>query len=48
MIAANENERNDVDDSEVVVVGTIPCPTNPSSETNDKKEKTSNKQPIVY
>jgi hypothetical protein len=43
-----ENEMSDVEDNEVVVIGTIPCPTNPSGEINDKKGKTSGKQPIVY
>jgi hypothetical protein len=32
----------------VVVVRTIPCPTNLSSETSNKIGKTSDKQPIVY
>jgi hypothetical protein len=67
--AANDNERDNVEDDdvvvdnersdvggdelvvvvdEVVVVGTIPCPTNPNCEISDKKEKTSEKQLIVY
>jgi hypothetical protein len=50
-----DNERSDVGDNEVViiddevvVVGTIPCPTNLSGEISDNKEKTSEKQLIVY
>jgi hypothetical protein len=43
-----ENERNDVEDNEVVVVWMTPSPANPSGESSDKKEKTSDKQPIVY
>jgi hypothetical protein len=46
--AANENEWSDVEDDEVIVIGAIPCPTNPSGGTSDKKGKTSDKQLIVY
>jgi hypothetical protein len=38
-----QDERSNVDNNEVVVVGTIPCPTNLSGEGSDKKGKT-----IIY
>jgi hypothetical protein len=39
----NQDERSNIENNEVVDVETIPCPTNLSGETSDKKGKT-----IIY